>query len=113
MVVGIIGVALIAYVLGTKAGQSSGGTQAVAAPTTAADNGASQSAPEDNVPRISLDEFTTLYGSFSSRPYIVDVRVKDSYDEGHIKGAVSIPEAEMSNRIGELPKDKLIVAYCA
>lgn len=44
---------------------------------------------------------------------VVDVRAKEQYEQGHIKGATSLPSGEISSRIGELPKDKLIVFYCA
>ena len=43
---------------------------------------------------------------------VVDVRSKDSFDSGHIEGAISVPLAEIETRLGELPKDKMIVAYC-
>lgn len=43
---------------------------------------------------------------------IVDVREKLAFDGSHAEGARSIPVAEISNRLSELPKDKLIAAYC-
>jgi predicted sulfurtransferase len=43
----------------------------------------------------------------------VDVRAKDQYDIGHIKGAVNIPLTELTSRLKELPKNKMIVTYCA
>jgi 3-mercaptopyruvate sulfurtransferase SseA len=43
----------------------------------------------------------------------VDVRSKDSYDAGHIKGAISIPLSELLGRLIELPPRKLIITYCA
>ena len=59
-----------------------------------------------------MADFLKLYSSPTDRPYIIDVRPKDSYDQAHIKGAVSIPETDVPTRLGELPKDKLIVTYC-
>ena len=44
---------------------------------------------------------------------IVDVRSRDAYDAGHIKGSVMLPEGEMDKLLDKLPKDKLIVTYCA
>ena len=61
--------------------------------------------------RVTLAEFKTLYDS-QQRPMIVDVRAKDRYDLGHIAGAVNIPDAQTESRLAELPKDRLIVAYC-
>jgi hypothetical protein len=66
----------------------------------------------DAVPRISLADFKAMYDDPAKRPLILDVRSKDLYDAGHIKGAVSFPESDVDSRVGELPKDRLIVAYC-
>jgi hypothetical protein len=69
--------------------------------------------PQSDIPpRISLADFKALYDDPSTRPLIIDVRSKDLYDAGHIKGAISFPEADVDSRVGELPKDRLIVAYC-
>jgi rhodanese-related sulfurtransferase len=43
---------------------------------------------------------------------LVDVRGKDAYDLEHAEGAISIPYADLESRLAELPKDKLIAAYC-
>jgi rhodanese-related sulfurtransferase len=43
---------------------------------------------------------------------VVDVRSKDAFNSGHIEGAISLPLAEIDARLGELPKDKMIVTYC-
>ena len=45
--------------------------------------------------------------------FIVDVRNEASYNAGHIPGAKLIPSGEILNHINELPKNKLIVTYCA
>ncbi|HUP27191.1 MAG TPA: rhodanese-like domain-containing protein, partial [Chloroflexia bacterium] len=68
---------------------------------------------EEDVPRIAMDDFKTLYDDTAKRPVIIDVRSKDAYDLGHIRGSISFPEADIAARIKELPKDKLVVAYCA
>ncbi|MBR1421943.1 MAG: rhodanese-like domain-containing protein [Ruminococcus sp.] len=45
---------------------------------------------------------------------IIDVRRQDEYDEGHIPGAVCIPnESIMTEQPEELPdKDQVILVYC-
>jgi rhodanese-related sulfurtransferase/DNA-binding MarR family transcriptional regulator len=43
---------------------------------------------------------------------VLDVRPTEEYASAHIKGAVSIPVDELARRIRELPRTKLIVAYC-
>jgi rhodanese-related sulfurtransferase len=44
---------------------------------------------------------------------VVDVRGADSYNAGHIKGALLIPVNEIETRAGELPRNKMIVTYCS
>ena len=43
---------------------------------------------------------------------VVDVRPREEYDAAHIPGALSIPLAELSARLDELPPNNEIVAYC-
>jgi hypothetical protein len=92
---------------GTSAnGSTSGSTtdNQAAAPTAAAQ--------ASDPPRMSLETFKQLYDDPAKRPLIIDVRAAQSYQEGHIKGAVSIPETDVDARLSEIPKDKLVVAYC-
>ncbi|HEX2858531.1 MAG TPA: metalloregulator ArsR/SmtB family transcription factor [Propionibacteriaceae bacterium] len=46
------------------------------------------------------------------RPTLVDVRPLPEYAAGHIPGAVSVPLDELDGRVGELPRDAEVVAYC-
>jgi hypothetical protein len=66
----------------------------------------------DTPPRMPLADFKKLYDDLDHRPLIIDVRAAETYDAGHIAGAISFPESDVDARIAELPKDKLIVAYC-
>lgn len=43
---------------------------------------------------------------------LLDVRPKDEFDKGHIPNAISVPIKELSIRLDEIPRDKLVVAYC-
>jgi rhodanese-related sulfurtransferase len=43
---------------------------------------------------------------------VVDVRPREEFDAGHIVGAISIPLAELDDRIKDLPREKTIVLYC-
>ena len=45
---------------------------------------------------------------------IIDARTQEEYDQGHIPGAILIPEYEIADRAEkELPdKDRLILVYC-
>lgn len=68
-------------------------------------------APPDIVRRVTVTEFKAM--ADRGQAVAVDVRTKDQFDGGHIKGALSLPRTELAKRAGELPKDKLIVFYCA
>jgi rhodanese-related sulfurtransferase len=43
---------------------------------------------------------------------LIDVRPADEFAAGHIRGALSVPVAELADRLRELPKRREIVAYC-
>ena len=45
---------------------------------------------------------------------LIDARTQEEYDQGHIPGAILIPEYEIADRAEkELPdKDQLILVYC-
>ncbi|MFZ0529734.1 MAG: metalloregulator ArsR/SmtB family transcription factor [Propionicimonas sp.] len=43
---------------------------------------------------------------------LIDVRPEREFVNGHVPGAVSIPLAEMAERLAELPRDTPVVAYC-
>jgi NADPH-dependent 2,4-dienoyl-CoA reductase/sulfur reductase-like enzyme/rhodanese-related sulfurtransferase len=61
--------------------------------------------PQDDVEAI-------LTASASDRPYLLDVRTPQEYAGGHIPGAVNIPVDDLRTRLGELPRDRRIAAYC-
>jgi rhodanese-related sulfurtransferase/DNA-binding transcriptional ArsR family regulator len=43
---------------------------------------------------------------------VVDLRLAEEYEAGHIAGAISMPLAELEAHLAELPADVEIVAYC-
>ena len=61
-------------------------------------------------PRVAAEEVKRL--ADKGDVVIIDVRAKDAYDFEHAEGALSIPLAQLEGRLAELPKDKLIAAYC-
>jgi 3-mercaptopyruvate sulfurtransferase SseA len=69
-------------------------------------------APGSDPPRMSLETFKKLYDDPAQRPMIIDVRAVESYQAGHIKGSISFPESDVDARVSEIPKDKLVIAYC-
>lgn len=45
-------------------------------------------------------------------PLVLDVRTPQEYAAGHVPGAVNVPVDELRSRLGELPRDREIAAYC-
>jgi rhodanese-related sulfurtransferase len=43
---------------------------------------------------------------------VLDVRPEDEFAVGHLPGALNIPLAELERRMGELPADREVIAYC-
>ena len=63
-----------------------------------------------DVPRVTPAELKALMDK--GEAVAIDVRGSVPYELGHIKGAVWLPLGLVAQRFGELPQDKLIVAYC-
>jgi predicted sulfurtransferase len=61
-------------------------------------------------PRVAAEEVKRL--AAKGEVVIIDTRGKDAYDFEHAEGALSIPLGELESRLAELPKNKLIAAYC-
>lgn len=43
---------------------------------------------------------------------LLDVRTQEEFDAAHLKGAKLIPIQVLSERLGELPKNREMVVYC-
>lgn len=69
-------------------------------------------APKPRAGSIPLAEFTTLAKKTPADVMILDVRNPDEASAGMIKGALLIPDEELTARIAEVPKDKRIVTHC-
>ena len=67
---------------------------------------------KDQTPLESVDRKALLTRVRKGLTTVLDVRPVEEYRTGHIAGAVSIPLAELKNRIAELPRDQEIIAYC-
>ena len=65
----------------------------------------------DGAKRITTTELATLMKE--GKVYLIDVRLQDAYDVGHIPGSRLIPAGEILNHVNEFPKDKMIVTYCS
>ncbi|HVT04513.1 MAG TPA: rhodanese-like domain-containing protein [Thermoanaerobaculia bacterium] len=61
--------------------------------------------------RISVEDAKKAFDA--KRAVIVDVRAMQQWGIEHVKGSIHIPEADLMGRLGELPKDKMIITYCS
>ncbi len=66
--------------------------------------------PADNARRIKAAELHDLYEK--GAVVIIDTRAEPAYKDEHIKGSISMPTGTVLGRIDELPRNKMIVAYC-
>jgi 3-mercaptopyruvate sulfurtransferase SseA len=66
--------------------------------------------PADNARRITVAELHDLYEK--GKVLIIDTRAEPAYKDEHIKGSISMPTGTVLTRVDELPRDKMIVAYC-
>ncbi len=59
-----------------------------------------------------VDKQTLLERIGSGDCIVLDVRPREEYAAAHVAGALSVPLDELERRLGELPRDRQIVAYC-
>jgi rhodanese-related sulfurtransferase len=78
-----------------------------AAVTRKGESGTTTSRSEQNH-AVQADEFSKR----RSELHLLDVREDDEWTAGHIDGAQHIPLGQLAARLGELPKDRTIVAVC-
>ena len=64
--------------------------------------------------RISVDEVKARMDS-GEKFFFVDVRDEGAWEKSSLKieGALRIPAEEVEKRLGDLPRDRPIVAYCS
>ena len=65
----------------------------------------------DGARRITTGELETLMNE--GKVYLIDVRLQDAYNMGHIPGSHLIPAGEIVKHVDQLPRDKMIVTYCS
>jgi hypothetical protein len=66
--------------------------------------------PPDNARRITAAELHQLW--VKNEVVIIDTRAELPYKQERIKGAILMPAGTVLQHLDELPKDKLIAAYC-
>lgn len=65
----------------------------------------------DEARRIPRDEAIKMVKE--GKAVWIDVRPRTEYDTSHIKGAISIPLAELQSSFRKLPPHKFLITYCA
>ena len=64
-----------------------------------------------NVQRTSLEDAKAAFEG--KKAIFLDVRAAESYSSSHIPGAISIPEAQIKERLKDLDPNQWIVTYCS
>ncbi|ABB33336.1 Rhodanese domain protein [Geobacter metallireducens RCH3] len=49
----------------------------------------------------------------NKKVFLLDVRTPEEFGQGRLQGAVLIPINEVERRIGEIPRNRPVVVYCA
>lgn len=62
------------------------------------------------VPRIAVEDLHQRIAR--NEVTLIDVRTKEGWDSGHIKGAMHVPLASVESYLSYIPRDKPIVTYC-
>lgn len=66
------------------------------------------------VRKMTADEAKKFIEGKSAEEYqLLDVRQPKEYEAEHLPGALLIPLSDLSARMGELDKEKTVIAYCA
>ncbi|HEX8155419.1 MAG TPA: rhodanese-like domain-containing protein, partial [Thermoanaerobaculia bacterium] len=67
-------------------------------------------AATDDVPRMTIHELRDALAR--GEAVALDVRGSVPFAMGHIEGAIWTPLGAIATKVGELPRDKMLVAYC-
>jgi len=59
-----------------------------------------------------VDSAELLTRALTGSVTVLDVRPAEEYRAGHLANARSIPLGELRSRLGELPRDREVIAYC-
>ena len=69
-------------------------------------------APAAAVALMSQEALLEHQSSHPDHLFVLDVRTPQEYAEGHVPGAVNVPQEQLASRLAEVPKDKDVVIYC-
>jgi len=93
---------------GFDAWKAAGNTVATGAPATKI-----AYTPKPRPGELSIAEFKEIATTVPDDVLILDVRNRDEANAGMLKGAKLVPDEDLLDRMGEVPKDKRIVTHCS
>jgi rhodanese-related sulfurtransferase/DNA-binding transcriptional ArsR family regulator len=64
----------------------------------------------DGIEPVGMDELVRRMSL--GRSVVLDVRPRLEFEAGHVSGAISIPLPELERRLGEIPAEVEVIAYC-
>ena len=62
--------------------------------------------------RSKQEHFSKVRELLEAGECIIDIREKNEYAEGHLKGVPNIPLSELRERVNEIPKDRTVYLQC-
>jgi glyoxylase-like metal-dependent hydrolase (beta-lactamase superfamily II)/rhodanese-related sulfurtransferase len=62
-------------------------------------------------PIVQQTDVDTL-ASRCAETMVVDVREPEEYEQGHVPGAINLPQADLASRLDELPRHRLLALIC-
>ena len=68
--------------------------------------------PKPKAGEIAVEDFKKIIAAPPADTMLLDVRLPEEVKGGSIKGAVTIPAADLDQNLATIPKDKKIVTFC-
>ena len=67
-------------------------------------------APADGAAAVNVEEARRKLDAREA--VMIDVRERDEWRAGHVKGARHIPLGDLGARVGEIPRDREVLLFC-
>ncbi len=68
--------------------------------------------PKPKPGSVTMEMMATILKSKPADTVIIDVRGADEFAEGHLKGAINIPNEQLAHRLNEIDQKKNVIVYC-
>ena len=63
--------------------------------------------------RVDDETLRAAHSAVDRGAVVIDVRTTKEYAQKHVSGALNIPVEEISKTVARVPRDKVLVIYCA